>query len=86
MKFVLNGCDISFLAEAPEDMTVKQLIEQADRIKPDWCACGVCSVERSGYKGLNMEPEIVFDYNDVKKTSEDVSCQIKPKQIHIINT
>ena len=25
MKFVLNGCDISFIAEAPEDITLKQL-------------------------------------------------------------
>ena len=32
MRFILNGCDISFIAEAPEDMTVKQLVEQADRI------------------------------------------------------
>ena len=28
IKFILNGCDISFIAEAPEDMTVKQLVEQ----------------------------------------------------------
>ena len=40
IKFILNGCDISFIAEAPEDMTVKQLVEQASRIQPDWCACG----------------------------------------------
>ena len=23
MKFILNGCDISFIAEAPEDITEK---------------------------------------------------------------
>ena len=83
MKFILNGCDISFVAEAPDDMTVKQLIEQADRIKPDYCACGVCSIQASCYP-LDAETEIVFDYNDVKKTSEDVSCQIKPKRIPIM--
>ena len=81
MKFVLNGCDICFIAEAPDDMTVRQLIEQADRIKPDWCACGVCSTEKYGF---DPETEIIFDYNDVRKASEDVSCQIKPKRIPIV--
>ena len=28
MKFILNGCDISFVAEAPEDITLKQLLKQ----------------------------------------------------------
>ena len=83
MKFVLNGCDICFIAEAPDDMTVRQLIEQADRIKPDWCACGVCSVDRIFGSGSEIETEIIFDYNDVRKASEDVSCQIKPKRIPI---
>lgn len=32
MRFLLNGCDISFVAEAPENMTVKQLVEQADSV------------------------------------------------------
>lgn len=73
VKFILNGCDISFIAEAPEDMTVKQLIEQADRIKPDWCACGVC--KDTGYE--NYPTEIVFDYNSVRKASDDVCCEIR---------
>ena len=30
MKFILNGCDISFTAEAPEDITLKQLLKQSD--------------------------------------------------------
>lgn len=34
MKFVLNGCDISFVAEAPADITLEQLLKQCDRIKP----------------------------------------------------
>ena len=77
MRFILNGCDISFVAEAPEDMTLKQLITQADRIKPDWCSCGVCSTP-DYYK--DIETEIVFDYNDVKKTNENVCCRILPKK------
>lgn len=73
MKFILNGCDISFYAEAPEDITLKQLLKQADRIKPDWCACGICSS-----KHPDENTEIYFTYDDVVKASEDVSCTIKP--------
>lgn len=72
LKFMLNGCDIAFVAEAPEDMTLKQLLDQASRIKPDWCACGVRYLEDDDYD----IPEIIFDYADVKKKDEDVSCKI----------
>lgn len=74
MKFVLNGCDIYFLAEAPEDITLKQLLEQCDKIKPDWCACGICSYEYAGFK--DEDPEIIIDYNNIRKTNDDVSCKI----------
>ena len=74
MKFILNGCDISFIAEAPEDITLKQLLKQCDKIKPYWCACGICSAED------NEEVEIIIDYNSVKKVNEDVSCQIIEKE------
>ena len=77
IRFVLDGCDISFYAEAPADMTVKQLIEQADRIVPDWCACGVRSLD---FNDWILDTEIVFTYDDVKKTNDDVSCTIKPKE------
>lgn len=40
IRFILNGCDISFIAEAPEDITLKELLAQTDKIKPEWCACG----------------------------------------------
>lgn len=72
LKFILNGCDIAFIAEAPEDMTLKQLLDQASRIKPDWCACGIRYLEDDECD----IPEIIFDYNDVKKADEDVSCRI----------
>lgn len=71
MKFILNGCDISFIAEAPKDITLEQLLKQCDRIKPDWCACGICSCDQ------NEEAEIVFDYNDVQKADKDAPCEIK---------
>ena len=76
MKFVLNGCDISFIAEAPEDITLKQLLTQCDKIYPDWCACGICSCERAGF-GINSDAEIIIGYDSIEKADEGVSCQIK---------
>lgn len=77
MKFVLNGCDISFVAEAPADITLEQLIKQCDRIHPDWCACGICSVgKHSGYSE-SADPEIIIGYDSIRKVNDDVSCTIK---------
>lgn len=73
IKFILDGCDISFMAEAPEDITLKQLLKQCDRIKPDWCACGI----RNCDEDENYETEIIIDYDDIKKANNDVSCSIK---------
>lgn len=70
MKFLLNGCDISFIAEAPEDITLKQLLEQCDKIHPDWCACGICSYDDNG------DTEIIITYDSIKKTNDDVPCRI----------
>lgn len=78
MKFVLNGCDISFIAEAPDDITLKQLLAQTDRIEPDWCACGICSTKSKDYSE-DVEPEIIISYDDVKKAYENVCCTILPK-------
>ena len=71
---MLNGCDISFVAEAPEDMTLKQLLDQCSRIKPDWCACGIRHLDEKEKKWLKTE--ILIDYNDVKKIDPDASCTI----------
>lgn len=76
MKFILDGCDISFYAEAPEDMTLKQLLTQCDRITPDWCACGIKSSNQP-----DKDTELIFTYDDVQKTSDDVSCKIKPRLV-----
>lgn len=80
LKFVLNGCDISFTAEAPDDITLKQLIKLCDRIKPDWCACGICSYEYVGYSD-ETEPDIVFTYDNVEKVDIAVPCSIKTEKI-----
>lgn len=74
-KFILNGCDISFVAEAPEDITLKQLLILCDKIEPRWCACGICSAEKEGLE--NAETEILFTYDQVIKTKESVSCEIE---------
>ena len=72
IKFVLDGCDICFTAEAPADMTLAQLLKQADRIHPDWCACGIHSMTPKDYD----KTEIIFDYDDVRKADDDVPCCI----------
>lgn len=73
MKFILNGCDINFVAEAPEDITLKQLLKQCDKIKPHWCACGIRSLNK--YE-QNLNIEIKIDYNDIQKIDDDASCDI----------
>ena len=76
MKFVLDGCDISFIAEAPEDITLKQLLKQCDKINPDWCACGICSLGYVNYSE-DTESEIIIGYDSIRKTDESVSCRIE---------
>ena len=78
IKFILDGCDISFVAEAPRDMTVEQLLKQATRIQPLYCACGVrlCNDEFE----IAELPEIIFDYEDVQKTNEDIPCRIAEEE------
>lgn len=80
MKFVLNGCDISFVAEAPKDITLEQLIKQCDKIMPDWCACGICSLDYARISE-NTEAEIIIGYDSIEKANDDVSCTIRdPKK------
>ena len=71
MKFILNGCDISFVAEAPSDITLEELLKQCDKIVPHWCACGIRSAEESD------EVEIIIGYDDIRKVSDGVACTIK---------
>ena len=75
IKFILNGCDISFVAIAPEDITLKQLLAQCDRIVPDYCACGIRSAVADGSE--NADPEIEIGYDFVKKLGDCISCTIK---------
>lgn len=69
IKFILNGCDISIVAEAPTDMTLEQFVKQADRVRPPYCACGVC------YADEWDNPEVRFTYDDViDLTMSDNGC------------
>ena len=72
MKFKLNGCDIYFYAEAPEDITLKQLLKQCDRIVPDYCACGICSSNHP-----DTSTELYITYDNIWKAHEHVGCRIK---------
>lgn len=77
VHFILDGCDISFGAEAPADITLAELLKQCDRVKPDYCACGIRSYNpEKDYSQI----ELSFDYDDVCKTDENVSCSIEPKE------
>ena len=70
IKFLLNGCDINFVAEAPADITLEQLLKQCDKIIPDYCACGICSLDTAGYNE-NIKAEVQIGYNSVKKVSTE---------------
>lgn len=71
IKFLLDGCDISFYAIAPKDITLEQLLKQCDKIKPDWCACGI----KSEYFD-DEDVEIIIEYDSIKKANDSVSCSI----------
>jgi hypothetical protein len=78
IKFILNGCDISFVAEAPEDITLKQLLKQCDKIKPDWCACGICSADKVYNSDVDTEIKIGYDSIEKLDTPEhEIPCKIK---------
>ena len=72
IKFLLNGCDISFVAEAPEDITLKELLAQTDKIKPDWCACGI----RSLTTDETYPTEVYITKNSVELTNNNVPATI----------
>lgn len=77
MKIVLGG-EESFIAEVPEDITLKQLIEQCDKIIPRYFAYGVgiTSLKANGFSE-NIDTEIIIDYDSVRPANKDVDCIIK---------
>lgn len=77
IRFYLDGCDIRFVAEAPADMTLEQLLKQADRIRPNWGACGIRSLYKEGEE--DETPDVKFEYDDVIKIEPYQSFTIDPK-------
>lgn len=57
-------------------MTLEQLIERCDKIRPYWCACGICSLKAAGLSETSRT-EIIIDSDGVRKVNDDVSCSIK---------
>lgn len=78
MRFMLDGCDISFIAEAPEDITLKQLLKQTDKIVPHYCACGIRSLHKDEE---DMDIDIRITYDSIEKTDDDVSCWIVDNEV-----
>lgn len=76
IRFILNGCDISFVAEAPEDITLYELLKQCDKIKPDWCACGIKTLD------FEFETEIFIGYNNIRKANDGVACKIVEGEVN----
>lgn len=78
IKFILNGYDIWFVAEAPEDITLKQLLKQCDKIVPDYCACGICSLEHynNNHMCTEMDADMIIGYDSIRKSNDNVECTI----------
>lgn len=77
IQFYLDGCDICFVAEAPEDITLKQLLEQTDKIFPDYCACGIVSMEKKklDFAKAYDKTEIFIDYDSIR-ADDSAACSI----------
>ena len=77
IKFWLDGCDICFIAEAPEDITLKQLLKQTDKIEPNYCACGIRSLTKEECESEWLNVEIRITYDGIEKVDEKAPCTIK---------
>lgn len=84
IRFMLDGCDISFVAEAPEDITLKQLLKQCDRIVPDYCACGIRSLTEEEENGDTRWPpfktDLMIYYDDIRMAHPGVACIIEKNE------
>lgn len=74
MKFILDGCDISFIAEAPEDITLKELLKQTDKLIPDWCACGIRSCDEDE---IRHDAEVIITKDSIRLADDGVCATIK---------
>lgn len=75
MKFVLTGDGNTFLVEAPEDITLKQLLAQCDKIQPRFGSCGICSVDESVFTNPD-EVQLIIGYDSIRKVDDKAWCDI----------
>ena len=75
IKFVIKGYNARIIAEAPKDITLEQLLSQMDKVQGIYSAMGIGSYDGC-YGGNDYQTEIVFDYDSVIKTVEDVPIKI----------
>ena len=80
IKFLFNGCDNNFAVEAPADITLAQLLKQADRMHIYGWACGIRSL-RDSEERYFPKVDVVITYDDIwVMDTEDPVCGIKPKE------
>lgn len=77
MKFILTGSDKLFIATAPEDITLKQFMEQTKRIVPFRGEIGPQLLEDNSCGDV---VDLIIDYDDIRKARDYVDCAIKPKK------
>lgn len=74
IRFMLAGCHSYFIASAPKDITLEQLLKQCNRIKSLGCECGIRNLREDE---ITEETEIIIDYEDIMKSHLDVNCKIE---------
>lgn len=53
--FEMSGCDISYIASAPEDMTIKELLDKVGEVKVLRCACGISKLTQKEQEEATVE-------------------------------
>lgn len=75
IRFAIKGNDDNrYVAEAPKDITLEQLLEQMDRIIGAYGAMGIGTYEEN-FDG-ERTTDFIFDYDSVMKTGYDTPYKI----------
>ena len=72
IKFHFGG-ENTFVAEAPEDITLKQLLAQVDKVIPFWGGEGLHSLAENEQ---HWEVDLYIDYESIKRAPH-ADCRIK---------
>lgn len=71
MKFTINGEEFCLIVEAPEDITLKQLLAQCDKIVPPCGVLGICSLEKA-QRSPSDPTDLIISYNSVRNVDDSV--------------